>query len=197
MRTDHIHLVFLIDCSGSMDGGEWRSAMEGYRTFLEEQKYSPGAMVTVDGYSFGDDLNQHFTNVDIHKAPEKLAFYNGGTAIGLSLYALVTQYLIPGYRKPGYKKSTSETPGLLCVVLITDGGDGFYAASATQQNNMNQAIKDFQDENTFIFTFSPGALQYDGYGINPKTRFRLSSSMEKTVREASKKILRLRSGESI
>lgn len=153
MNKDLTELVVVLDRSGSMSNCV-NDTVGGLKTLVEEQKKLPGK-VNFSLIQFDDQYEWVHKGVDIGEVKDIQLVPRGYTAL---LDAVGKAIAETGERLA--KLPESDRPGLVSVVIATDGGEN----SSTEYTN--QKVKDMithqQDVYKWHFTFL--GADFDGFG---------------------------------
>lgn len=126
VQTPGMHVIFVLDESGSMDGPPWNSLMAAYRDFLKKRMGDQGGegdMVSIVLFSSSARVIGPVIQ-PIEAAPSKLSFAGGGT----SFYPAMIEA-----EKCLAATPTNKSP---VVLFMSDGDSGDYCQAAAVSTRM-------------------------------------------------------------
>lgn len=171
-------IIMIVDQSSSMTSIH-RETMEGYNTFLREQKAAPGK-ATITLLYFGSVPNYAYKAVDIQDAPlMSTSNYHpaGGTAL---LDAIGKGILDTGERQNNLL--ASERPSRTLVVILTDGEEN---QSQTWKLPEIKSLLRMQEERygwdiVFLGATEDAIKVGEGLGVTPGKAAKFSATPEQT-----------------
>ena len=116
-NKNHTHIVFIMDCSGSMDG-IYKPLQNAMHKMLEEQARKLAGYLTVDVNYFEEYLSRGPQDADpmtVH-----LGLWAGG---GTNIHGPVLQ-VVNALKEKIRQMPEDERPGHVVVVIMTDGYGG-------------------------------------------------------------------------
>lgn len=183
-----IHIVDIVDCSGSMSGGKIRAALEGVNKSIRELKDIKGINYTYTNCNFSNKFDVKFPFlIQPLKDVYSIEFYTRGST---ALYTSINETFD--------KLSTISNKDKVLVNIYTDGGDT--DSSNSDRIKVAERIKDLNSKNytiTFIGTDhdvkhmidnlnidKSNTLSYDGTSLGLANSLQMNS-MARTSYSAS------------
>lgn len=189
MQKDLTEIVVVLDRSGSMASCK-TDAEGGLNTFIDQQKTAPGrANFTL--IQFDDKYEVVCSGVDIRTVNHFTLVPRGWTALRDAVGKAITE---TGERLS--KLPESERPGLVVVVIVTDGAEN--ASTEYTQQQIHDMIKHQQEVYSWQFTFL--AANIDAFaaggdlGVKTSGTLQFSAAKSKqTYAALNKNVTRMRS----
>lgn len=173
MKSNFIHVCFVIDASGSMTGSE-KDVIGGFKSVIDEQKANKEGTCSISYYKFDSDVKKMFIGKDINKVDyltEKDYVPGGLTA----LFDGVGQ-AIDEIGKWLNDMPEDERPEKNLIVIMTDGGEN--NSKDYSGSKIREMIKHQEDKYnwTFVYMGSDLTNANDANTIGVSTRLFNSKS---------------------
>ena len=130
-KTNFVHVVFVIDESGSMAGTE-NDVIGGFKRVIEEQKTNENGSCAVTVIDFNSYPEIVCVGKDVHDVDSELDYTVGG---GTALFDAITLGINKTHEY-NMNLDNAERPEKTMVVIMTDGGEN------CSKNYSNKTIKD-------------------------------------------------------
>lgn len=163
MKSNYVHVCFIIDSSGSMAGSE-SDVIGGFKKVIDEQKNNKEGSCSVSFYDFSTEVKKVYLGVDVKEVEYLDGKYNPGgmtalyDGIGTAIDDLTTWY---------DDLSDEEKPEKILIVIMTDGQE-----NNSQEYNLARIKKMIKHQEkghnwTFVYMGSDlsNAKEVDNLGI--------------------------------
>lgn len=87
MPAKRFHLIFCLDCSGSMSGAPWQQVVTAYNQMLERRTTDQGLEDLVSVVAFSSSVYVHCKGIGIRSAPQSIPYTGGGTRFAPAINA--------------------------------------------------------------------------------------------------------------
>ena len=146
MKTNFIHVCFVVDSSGSMTSSI-DDVKGGFKRIIEEQKANTKGECAVSYFDFNSEVTEVYRGKDVKEINSELDYIPAGMTALMDGVGIA----IDTIGKWLNSMPEDEKPEQNMIVIITDGGENFskeYSAS-----RVREMIKHQQDKYSWNFVF--------------------------------------------
>lgn len=147
MKDNFIHVVFVIDTSGSMSDSV-KSVEDGYKETVQEQRKNKEGSCSVSLFTFGSTVTEHYVGKDINDPViDQFKYYTEGcTAMNDGIGTAIDKV---GNWLDSMKEE--EKPSQVMVVIMTDGGEN--ASREYSLDKVKDMIKHQEEKYSWKFIY--------------------------------------------
>lgn len=148
MPATRFHLVFCLDCSGSMGGAPWQEVTAAYQQMLARRRSDQGLADLVTAIPFDDSAHTCCSAQSIHSAPQHLTYHGGGTNFAPALQE-AHRAMLSG--------PADATP---LLIFMSDGENGDHGQALSAMGGLASALSARNLQvHTVAFRTTGGSLQ--------------------------------------
>lgn len=146
MKTNFIHVCFVVDSSGSMTSSI-DDVKGGFKRIIEEQKANTKGECAVSYFDFNSTVTEVYRGKDVKEINSELNY----TPFGMTALMDGVGIAIDTIGKWLNSMPEDEKPEQNMIVIITDGGENF--SKEYSANRVREMIKHQQDKYSWNFVF--------------------------------------------
>ena len=146
MKTNFIHVCFVVDSSGSMTSSI-DDVKGGFKRIIEEQKANTKGECAVSYFDFNSTVTEVYRGKDVKEINSELNY----TPFGMTALMDGVGIAIDTIGKWLNSMPEDEKPEQNMIVIITDGGENF--SKEYSANRVREMIKHQQDKYSWNFVY--------------------------------------------
>ena len=146
MKTNFIHVCFIVDSSGSMTSSI-DDVKGGFKRIIEEQKANTKGECAVSYFDFNSEVTEVYRGKNVKEINSELDYIPAGMTALMDGVGIA----IDTIGKWLNSMPEDEKPEQNMIVIITDGGENF--SKEYSANRVREMIKHQQDKYSWNFVF--------------------------------------------